>query len=492
MATTMMRSRQKTTTGGDRPWDSWRGSRVGRYVKFVETQLVVPKGHSARKPMKLHPFQRQMFEAWLDPGLRAAMEKVGRGNAKTTTLGAFLVAHLFLEEDADVPVVASTITQAMKTTYGAALRLIQLNENLANQVLIYTGMGAAKVMVPDLNSVMYPIADKPDGLQGLDPTVAVLDEAAFASIDTWGALVQASGKRPESKCIGIGTPSFEPVNAMQEIERAWRSGQDLPSFTFIEHTAPEGCDHRDERVWPLANPGLVTKPPILGIDALRMDVAMMPEQHFRCFRLAQWPTAAAGGWLGDGGTEAWDGLTAPFEFVKGEPTWAGLDMSLRNDCSAVVAGQFRPDGRLHVKAWIWYPPEGGTVDPSEVMERVRQLDRDFSLKACMYDPRFFDLPAKMLFDERIPMVEFSQTLEGMTPAVMGCHEAIARGELSHDGDDVFRRHVLNAQPRYSDRGFTLSKSKSTGGKIDAAVALCMMHRAAAAPVPAWQPMIASV
>jgi phage terminase large subunit-like protein len=103
------------------------------------------------------------------------------------------------------------------------------------------------------------------------------------------------------------------------------------------------------------------------------------------------------------------------------------------------------------------------------MERVRQLDRDYDLKACVYDPRFFDLPAKMLFDERIPMVEFSQTLEGMTPAVMGCHEAISRGELSHDGDETFRRHVLNAQPRYSDRGFTLSKSKSTGGKIDAAV-----------------------
>ena len=72
---------------------------------------------------------------------------------------------------------------------------------------------------------------------------------------------------------------------------------------------------------------------------------------------------------------------------------------------------------------------------------------------------------------------------------MGCHEAISRREVSHDGDEVFRRHVLSAAP-VLDRGFTLSKSKSTGGKIDAAVALCMMHRAAA--VPAWQPMIASV
>jgi phage terminase large subunit-like protein len=419
------------------------------------------------------------------------MAKIGRGNAKTTTLGAFLAAHLFMDEDADVPVVASTVTQAMKTTYGAALRLVELNPNLLAQVLVYTGMGAAKVMVPAQNSVMYPVADKPDGLQGLDPSVAVLDEAAFASQETWDALFLAAGKRPESKCIGIGTPSFNPENAMLNIERAWRSGQTLPGFSFREWLAPDGCDHRDERLWPLANPGLVTKPPILAIDALRTSLAISPEQAFRCYRLAQWPTAAAGGWLGDNGAELWDALEDAFEFVAGAEMWAAVDMSLRNDCSAVVAGQMRDDGRLHVKAKVWYPPEGGTVDPSEVMEHLRRLDRDFTLRSVFYDPRYFDLPAKLLLDEGLPILEFPQSLDRMTPAVMGCHEAVQRRELSHDGDDVFRRHVLNAVPRYSDRGFTLSKSKSDGGKIDAAVALVMCHRAATmhgttqVPLMAW-------
>jgi phage terminase large subunit-like protein len=77
----------------------------------------------------------------------------------------------------------------------------------------------------------------------------------------------------------------------------------------------------------------------------------------------------------------------------------------------------------------------------------------------------------------------------MTPAVMGCHEAIHRGELSHDGDDVFRQHILNAQPRYSDRGFTLSKMKSSA-KIDAAVALCMLHRSVAEPELVTAPWVA--
>jgi phage terminase large subunit-like protein len=326
--------------------------------------------------------------------------------------------------------------------------------------------------------------------------VAVLDEAAFAVQETWDALLLAAGKRPESKCVGVGTPSFDPENAMLTVERAWKSGQTIPGFEFLEHVAPEGCDHRDERVWPLANPGLVTKPPILAIDALRTSLAISPEQSFRCFRLAQWPTAAAGGWLGDAGSELWDRLTDPYEFVAGAATWAAVDMSQRSDCSAVVAGQFRDDGRFHVKAKVWYPPDGGTVDPRDVMEHLRRLDRDCDLRQVVYDPRFFDLPALQLRDEGLPIVEFPQSLDRMTPAVMGCHEAISRGEVTHDEDDVFRRHILNAQPAYTDRGFTLSKAKSaktTAGKIDAAVALCMAHRSATLPAaPGWQPMMASV
>ena len=496
MSATMQRNRAKQTVAHDQPWKAWKGSAVGRYIRFVEQLLIVPKGNNAKQPMKLHAYQREMFEEWLDPSVRAAMDKIARGNAKTTTLGAFAVAHVFLEEDADVPIVASTVTQAMKTTYGAAARFIALNPQLSGLTLTYTGMGAAKLFVPDNHSVIYPIADKEDGLQGLDPSVAILDEAAFASQPTWDALLLAAGKRPESKCIGIGTPSFDPENAMLTVETAWRSGKTIPGFVFREHSAPEGCSIDDESVWPSANPALVTDPPILAIDALRTSLAISPEQAFRCYRLAQWPTAAAGGWLGDSGAELWDRLEDDYEFVAGTTTWAAVDMSQRSDCSAVVSAQFRDDGRLHVKAKVWYPPEGGTVDPREVMEHLRQLDRDYDLREVVYDPRFFDLPAIMLRDEGIDALEFPQSLERMTPAVMGCHEAISRAELTHDDDPVFRQHVLNAQPAYSDRGFTLSKKKSAqggqtrGGKIDAAVALCMVHRRAATPSQEWTPFAA--
>lgn len=457
-------------------WLTWKGSKVARYIRFVETMLIVPKGYGARGKFTLHPYQRDMFEDWLDPSTRAAMLKIGRGNAKTTTVGAFGVAHLFMDEDGDVPVVASTMTQAKKTTYGAMSRLIQLSPELAGRTVEHTGIGTTKLLVPSMNSTAYPIADSEEGLQGLDPSVAVLDEAAFASMGTWSALVMAGGKRPDSICVGIGTPSFESHNAMLDAETSWRSGKRLPGFHFREHRAPDGCDHRDESVWHLANPALRVQPALLGIDALRMDIELMPEQAFRCFRLAQWPTAATGGWLGDGGAEAWDRLEDRWEFMPDRETYAAVDMALKNDCAAIVAGQFRDDGRLHAKAWIWYPG-GGNVDPNEIMDELRRLHQDFRLVAVPYDPRYFELGASVLYDEGLPMMEIPQSVDRMTPAVMGCHESIHRGGISHDGDVAFRDHVLSAQPRYSDRGFTLSKMKS-GHKIDAAVALCMMHYAA--------------
>lgn len=293
------------------PWESdrWRGmSRVGRYIEFCESYCVLPV---ARRLMELHPYQRDMFERFLDPATRQAMEKIPLGNAKTTTVGGFITAGLFLEEDHDVPIVATTVKQAEKTTYGAVLEMVtsrHAHPELTERAQKFTSV-AKRLVVPQTNSVAYPMADLFDGLQGLNPSIAVLDEASEAAPHTFDALSLAAGKRSESIAIGISTPSFKlEGNAMLEFEQAMASGVELPGVSFHEHRAPDGCDHRDEAMWLIANPGLLTVPPILAIDALRVDVARTAEQRFRCYRLAQWPTMLLEGWLGEAGAEMWDVL----------------------------------------------------------------------------------------------------------------------------------------------------------------------------------------
>ena len=70
------------------------------------------------------------------------------------------------------------------------------------------------------------------------------------------------------------------------------------------------------------------------------------------------------------------------------------------------------------------------------------------------------------------MVEIPQSIERMTVAIGGLYEAIMAGKLSHDADELFATHILNAVPRFNDRGFTLTKSRSRG-HIDAAIALAL-------------------
>jgi phage terminase large subunit-like protein len=121
------------------------------------------------------------------------------------------------------------------------------------------------------------------------------------------------------------------------------------------------------------------------------------------------------------------------------------------------------------------------------MQYLRELDKLYDVAEIAYDPRLFDVPAILLGEEGLPMVEMPQSLERMSPAFGSLYTAINQGELSHNGDQDYATQVLNAVPRHNERGFTLAKAKSRG-KIDAAYALAMMFDRAQHPVKALPPL----
>lgn len=468
------------------PWDSWQMSRVAKFIKFTESYVIAPV---VRIPMVLHGYQREMYECWLDPTTRQDMRKIARGNAKTTTTAAFGTAAAFLGQDEDIPIVATTVKQAEKTVYGQMLSMVDHpagkrapssaptgHPELGARVQVFTSVADKRILIAQTNSAAYPMADLPGPLQGLNPSIAILDEASEATSDTWGALVDAGGKRPQSIAIGISTPSFRlEGNALMDFEEAYKAGIQTPGVSWGEFTAPIDCDHRDERNWYLANPGLSTVPPILHIDALRSAIGMSGEQRFRCYRLAQWPTMALEGWLGEDGPEVWNSLESGFRPIRGARTWAGVDVSLHHDSTAIVYLQQWPDSnRVHAWAELFYP-DSGVVDQAFVKEALRKASVDYSLAGVAYDPRFFEAVAQDLDAEGIPMIEVPQTATRMVPAVAAAYRLIVGRLLSHDGDAAFGRQVVNAKARPSEGGITLSKSPKTRGllKCDAAIGLCL-------------------
>jgi len=458
------------------PWKSdpsWaKLNRASRAIRFIETYCRPAKGQGHGEPLRLAPFQRAFLRATLAPGKEIGILATPRGNGKSSLGGALAVWALF-DDDASgspqVPIVATTIGQAIRSCYGVAVAMIKAEPELLRRSLIFTGVTTPRVTVPFNGGEMFPVSNDPDGLQGLDPSLAIVDEIGFQPVQSWDSLRMASGKRELSTIIGVGTPGFDHDNALYHVRKAVREGAELPGLHFREFVAPDNCAVGDRKAWRIANPAI--KAGFLRESALATDVGITPEGHFRLFRLGQ-HVEGTDSWLGASGGSIWDALEAPFDFVAGAPTWIGLDVAIRRDSTAVVAVQKDAEGLFHVMARFWVPTLDQPVDVTDVMEHIRELARAYDVRAVSFDPRFFDVPAKMLEDEGLPMVEVAQSVDRMTLVCGSLLEIVKRGEIRHDGDALLRTHVLNAVPRFNEREFTLQKSKSRG-RIDGAVALAL-------------------
>ena len=470
----------------DGPWRAWRTKeRHARAIRWIETYCIPPKGYGAGKPIKLAEYQKAWLEEVYAPGVTSAAMEVPRGNGKSTFLAALALWSLYDDDESgqpQIPIVATTMGQAVKSVYGVAVQMVEKHPELQVRRFRYNATGQWRLENPFNAGEMFPVSNDPDGLQGLDPSLAVCDEIGFMPVESWDSLLLASGKRPQSLVVGIGTPGFDKRSALWHLRTRALSGETLPGFLFTEYAADEGCDVLDRDQWHKANPALAEG--FMNIDALETAVALSPEAHFRIFRLGQWIDGVES-WLGDDGRNLWRSLEDPWAMEPGAETWVGIDVALKHDSTAISWCQKRPDGKVHVKAKIWQPQPDGRLDVTDAMHFIRELAAMYRVVSIAYDPRFFDLPAQQLLDEGYPVVEFPQSLERMTPAIGACYEAIKRGELSHDGDPEFESQVLNAVPRFNERGFTLAKAKSKG-KIDACIAMCLALAGASAPPQSLQ------
>jgi phage terminase large subunit-like protein len=433
--------------------------------------------------MRLGMFQKEFLEDALADGIDVAIAQMARANGKSTLGGGLAVWAAYDDDETgvpQVPIIATTVSQAIRSVYGVGASMVKAEPELEKRALIYTGIAQPRILVVFNGGELFPISNDTDGLQGLDPSLAICDEMGFMPLVSWDSLRLASGKRERSLTVGLGTPGLDRENAMYHVRTLVREGVPTPGVVFREYSAPDGCELDDRDAWRAANPALVEG--FLRESAIETDLAITPEGHFRVFRLGQW-YEGVDSWLGPNGGPLWDALRDPYEFAVKAPTWVGIDVGLKRDSTAVSTFQRRPDGRLHVKLRVWVPTADEPVDVTDVMGYLRELDRTYDLRAASFDPRFFDVPAKMLADEGLPMVEIPQSVERMTPICGTMLETIKRGELSHDGDPILRTHVLNAVPRINERGFTLQKSKSRG-RIDGCISTALgLDQAIHAPPP---------
>ena len=189
----------------------------------------------------------------------------------------------------------------------------------------------------------------------------------------------------------------------------------------------------------------------------------------------------------------WESLHVPRQLIAGERIAIGFDGSHSHDATALVACTL--DGFLYPLEILERPKIAEwRVDRSRIHRALEDAFGTYDVTYVYCDPwgwssemeqwaarwtgKIVDLP--------------TNSVTRMAPAVDRFRVALAEGRISHTGDSVLTRHVLNARLRPVGRDedgrgrFTLEKP-GPGRLIDAAVASVLAFEAAS--VPAVEPWV---
>jgi phage terminase large subunit-like protein len=455
-----------------------RGSRRRELAvaRFATDYIRAPRGHGVRKPLKLRSWQRALIAATWDqrPAPRIAGWMLPRGQGKTSLTAVLALYELLAgAEGAQVVVVATDERQA-GLCHRIASRMVELHPELEARVQQY----ADALTVPSRGSSFQVLPAVAKRLEGLDFTLAIVDEAGRVDQEVYEVVSLATGKQRASVVLAIGTPGPELEQTV--LGRLRTYALDHPGDQLVvwrEHSAAGFEDHPVDcrHCWELANPA--------GGDFLAWDglEACLPpkmrEASFRRARLCQPVDQLEEAWLPPG---SWAAVADPLATIPdGAEVVLAFDGSFNGDTTVLTVATVAE--RPHLDLVELWEAAGKQVPIVDVEAAIRQACRRWRVLEIAADPFRWARSLQLLDGEGLPVLEYPQSPGRMTPATSRFYEAVVNGTLTHSGDSRLARHVGNAVLREDARGARLAKErKDSPRRIDAAVAAVMAHDRAAA------------
>ena len=449
-----------------------RSTGAAQFGKFCERFVQTPKGTGARSPMKLRPWQLDLVGSVLDadPRPRLAGWMMPRGQGKSTLVAALGLYDLMLGDEAASVVVAATDERQAGIVFKTATRMVELNEDLSSRVQVFKD----RLVVPERGASFVCLPAEPRRLEGLDPTLAILDELGVISRDVYEVLALAQGKRESSTLLGIGTPGPDPHNNVLADMRAYAAEHpEDASFVWREFSAADFAHHPVDcaHCWELANPALDD---FLHRDAM---TALLPpkmrEATYRRARLCQFVTDTDGAFLPPG---IWESLSTGQPVPDGAEVVIALDGSFSDDTTALLVATVSTEPHFDT-VQVWEPADGERVPVADVEQAIRDACRRWKVAEIIADPFRWTRTLQALEAEGLPVVEFPHSPSRLTAATTDLFSAAVNGKLTHSGDPKLAAHVGAAVITEDARGMRLSKAsrKSSARKIDLAACLVMAH-----------------
>ena len=488
-------------------------TRAEAIIEFIERYCLIPEGAGVGAAMVLADFQRDFIRDVYDnpAGTRRAFLTIARKNGKSGLIAALLLAHLVgPEAKRNAQLVSGAMSRDQAAlVFGLASKMVQLNPRLAKLVRIVPS-GKRLIGLP-LNTEYRALAAEGKTAHGLSPVLAILDEIGQvrgSQSDFIDAITTSQGAHAEPLLIAISTQAASDADLLSVwLDDAAQSKD--PRIVSHVYTALEGCALDDEAAWQAANPALGI---FRSLDDLREQLAQaqrMPSMENSARNLllnqrvsTEAPFVSPDVWKANGADPV------PFE----GPVFAGLDLSARNDLTALVlVGKVA--GVWQVFPHFWTPAEGlgerarrdrspydvwarqgflrttpgASVDYEAVAVDIAEIVAGLDLHAVAFDRWRMDIMQREL--ERLglslPLVPFGQGYKDMSPALDALEAELLNRRIAHGMHPVLTMCAANATTTKDPAGNRkLDKSRATG-RIDGMQALAMalgISQTAEAPV----------
>ena len=504
------------------PLPAGAGQLAAEIIRFAE-HLKIPEGELVGEPVTLQPFQQDFIRRAFpdDRNVRNAILSVARKNGKTALIAIVVIAALrgpLFRRNGQIISAARSRDQA-SIVFNYARRMIEVSGIGRHFVIRPT---RREIECPETGVIYQAVSADATTQHGKSPFLCIHDELGQvrgASDDLYGTMKTSMGAYEQALEIIISTQAATDADLLSVLLDDALDSDD-PTKAAILYAAPEEADPWHRETWLMANPALGTFRSERDIAQQASEAERLPsiEANFRNLILNQ-RISTAQPWLT---ASLWKSGQAPIDrdlFTDGRPVYGGLDLSVREDLTALVLVCADDDGRVHVwpTAWtpqatmsqravrdrapfdVWakdgflIPTPGAVVNLRDVAAFLVECGLEMNLAEINVDPYRMAELTRMLedmekdaanagqpFPFRVGLDgEFSflhKTPQGyghMTAGVEGVEHLALQNQLIHGMSPVLTWCVANSTLTQDTFGNRKIDKRRRENRIDAAVALAM-------------------
>lgn len=474
-------------------------------VKWIEKNLILPEGDTFGQPFLLRADQKKFLWEWYSycggcgywrytEGVKGA----ATGDGKTSFIAAIAILEFAgppqIRPNTPIVCVAAVSWDQANELFRKAGQMVGGRDDEVKEAPLcglFNVFDARIVYKDGRPGMIERVAAVAGTNEGGLPTLLLCDE-----VHEWGdvgsnkaRLMTVIGKsctkrktpRGPGRVMSLSTAGFDMYHSLlgkiyQRGKKAQYNPHDDPKFLFDWR---EGDPSLDPEI-PEDRRKLVTQASKAAGILWDVDARVrawrkpdMPPHEWLRYYANRWVDVAEDSWLVDY-PSAWNNCKGEWESLPDNPFTVAVDMSLKQDTTAVVRCEKLMDGRFAVTVKVWRAHRNtGVVDYVAVWDYIREIARGTSFRGVVYDPKYFEVQARLLEDEGYLTIQMDQNPSRMAPACGLAYRLILDESIVHDGDPDFADQVKAASAKPMEQGGFVLRKGISRRNIDSCIAMVM-------------------